>query len=143
MIRSIIPRIFLFLSRIGADPNDSDDLRLQKTLVVGSTLMIIPAGIVWGVTYILFSEPLAALFPLIYVVRSLLSLGLFSIRHDYRAFRFRQLLFILLLPFLGMVAWADSLIQARSFCGHSCVHSVHGLCVNNVNPFAGFSLISV
>jgi len=104
MIRNLFQMVFPLVSRIGADPNDSDDIRLQKTLIAGSTLMIIPAGIVWGVTYFAFGEPLAGLFPLAYAALSLLSLGVFSLTRGYEAFRSRQLLFILLAPFFVMVA---------------------------------------
>ena len=62
------------------------------------------AGVVWGVMYILFNEPLAGAIPLSYSVISLLSILYFGQTRQYRYFRFSQLTLILLLPFLLMIA---------------------------------------
>ncbi len=93
-----------FLSRVGADPDDGDDVRLQKALLVGGSVMFIAAGALWGLMYIFFGEPLAGSIPLGYAVVSLLSLVTFGLTRRYRFFRFSQLLLILLLPFLLMAA---------------------------------------
>jgi len=100
----VINRILTWVVRIGMDPNDDDDIRLQKSLL---TLCAIPfafAGVIWGLTYILLGEPLAGAIPLSYAVISLLSIILFGLTHRYHFFRFSQLTLILLLPFLLMMA---------------------------------------
>jgi hypothetical protein len=45
--------------RIGFDPADDADLRLQKRVLVAIAAMIAPAAVVWGCTYLAFDEPLA------------------------------------------------------------------------------------
>ena len=90
--------------QIGADPADSDELRLQKSLMLGGAFMFIIAGVLWGVIYIALREPLAGSIPIFYSVVSLLSVVLFGLTRRYRLFRFSQLLLILLLPFLLMLA---------------------------------------
>jgi adenylate cyclase len=92
------------VARIGSDPNDDDDIRLQKSLLVICAFPFMVAGVVWGVMYILFNEPLAGAIPLSYSVISLLSILYFGRTRQYRFFRFSQLTLILLLPFLLMIA---------------------------------------
>ena len=104
MIRDVFSRTFSLISRIGADPNDSDDVRLQKALLATGAIMFILAGALWGMMYIAFGEPLAGSIPLSYAAISLLSVLLFSLTHRYRFFRFSQLTLILLLPFLLMLS---------------------------------------
>src|SRR6185503_7915392 len=92
------------VARIGSDPNDDDDIRLQKSLLVICAFPFMFAGFAWGLMYILFNEPLAAAIPFSYGVVSLLSIIYFGRTRQYHFFRFSQLLLILLLPFFLMVA---------------------------------------
>jgi len=55
---------FAWVVRIGADPNDGDDVRLQKSLLAACAFPFAVAGGAWGVMYILFGEPLAGMIPL-------------------------------------------------------------------------------
>jgi guanylate cyclase len=96
--------MLLFVTRIGSDPNDDDDIRLQKSLLVVCAIPFIFAGVAWGVMYILFNEPLAGTIPLSYGIVSFLSIIYFGRTRQYRFFRFSQLVLILLLPFLLMIA---------------------------------------
>ena len=97
-------RILWRIARIGAGPADTDEVRLQKTLLVASTLLMAPAGILWGAIYLYFDEPLAASIPLSYSAASFVSTIIFAVVHRFRLFRFSQLLFSLFLPFLLMLA---------------------------------------
>ena len=63
------------LRQVGADPRDSGEVRSQKTLLATSALMVAPAGVIWGLIYLYFDEPLAAAIPLGYAVLSYASLG--------------------------------------------------------------------
>jgi len=95
------------LSRIGAigyHPDDNEEVKMQKTLLVATAGTMGPMGFLWGGIYFYFNEPLAASIPLSYGVASLVSLAIFSQVKSYRIFRFSQLSFILLLPFLLMLA---------------------------------------
>jgi guanylate cyclase len=91
-------------ARIGADPDDDDDLRLQKSLLVICSFPFTFAGFAWGVMYFLFDEALAGAIPFTYSLISILTFVRFARTHRYAAFRFSQLFLILLLPFLMMAA---------------------------------------
>ncbi len=104
MIQNIIERILPLAARIGADPHDSDEERLQKTLLTLGSFMFILAGAMWSVLYFWFGEYTAASIPLGYAIVSSLSVVLFHVTHRFRLFLFTQLLLILFLPFLLMIA---------------------------------------
>ena len=90
--------------RIGVDPSDSNDIRLQKTLLLFSSLMMASLAICWGIIYIAFGEYLAGAIPLSYSILSFISIFTFSRTRRYRFFRFSQLLLPLLLPFFLMMS---------------------------------------
>jgi len=104
VIQKMFRRALPSIARIGSDPNDEDDIRLQKSLLVVCAIPFIFAGAAWGVMYILFDEPLAGAIPLSYSIISLFSTIRFGRTRQYRFFRFSQLTLILLLPFFLMVA---------------------------------------
>jgi guanylate cyclase len=104
LIQKLIQRILPSVARIGIDPNDSDDMRLQKSLLVLGSFMFIAAGTMWGILYFLFGQFVAGSIPLSYAVVSSLSVIVFHLTRRYRFFLFSQLLLILFLPFLLMIA---------------------------------------
>ena len=104
MIRDFFQRMLPWVSRIGADPTDDDDIRLQKSLLVICAFLFMLAGILWGLMYVVSNEPLAGAIPLSYSFISLLSIIYFGRTRQYHFFRFSQLTLILLLPFLLMMA---------------------------------------
>jgi guanylate cyclase len=81
-----------------------DEDRLQKNMLVASTLMISTLAIFWGLLYIYLGETVAGLIPLSYAVLSYLSLYIFFTTRRYQFFRSSQLLLSLLLPFFLMIA---------------------------------------
>lgn len=87
-----------------ADPTVDDDQRLQQQMLLGGSVMIIVAGTVWGLAYVVLGEPAAGLIPLAYSVISALSIALYRATRRYRFFRFSQLSLILLLPLALQVA---------------------------------------
>lgn len=92
------------IASIGRDPNDGEEIRLQKTLLVFSSLMMATLGVFWGSIYLLaFSEPLAASMPFFYSILSYLSTAYFARTRRYEFYRTSQLFAILLLPFLVML----------------------------------------
>ncbi len=100
----MLQQMLTWAARIGADPNDDDDIRLQKSLLVVCAFPFVFAGLAWGIMYFFFHEPLAGAIPFSYGIFSLLSILHFARTRQYRFFRFSQLSLILLLPFLLMVA---------------------------------------
>lgn len=99
-----IQKLFSSIIRIGADPGDNEDLKLQKSLLVICSFPFMIAGVVWGLMYVKFGEWVAGLIPLSYSVVSLLSIIYFALTKQFSVFRFSQLLFILLLPFFLMLS---------------------------------------
>ncbi len=104
MLKFFTKRVALFIGRIGADPNDTDEIRLQKALMVAGSFMFILAGALWGLLYFALGQRLPGLIPLSYAIISLMSVIHFGLTRQYRFFRFSQLILILLLPFLLMMA---------------------------------------
>jgi guanylate cyclase len=103
-VTALVRRLLAFIGRIGADDKDTDEIRLQKALMVAGSFMFIIAGALWGILYFALGQWLAGSIPFGYSVISLLSIGLFALTRRYRLFRFSQLFLILLLPFLLMIA---------------------------------------
>ncbi|HLF75096.1 MAG TPA: adenylate/guanylate cyclase domain-containing protein [Anaerolineales bacterium] len=104
MLRRLIRRALPWVARIGIDPNDSDEVRLQKSLLVLGSSMFTAAGALWGILYFLFGQFIAGAIPLSYAIVSSISIVIFHLTRRYRFFLFTQLLLILFLPFLLMIA---------------------------------------
>ena len=102
-MKRLMTKYIAWVVRIGEDPNDDDDIRLRKSLLVVCAFLFVGAGAAWGLMYILLGEPLAGMIPLSYAVISMLSILHFGLTRQYHFFRFSQLMLILLLPFLLMV----------------------------------------
>lgn len=103
-MQEFVQRTLPVVARIGADPDDDDDVRLQKSLLVICAFPFMLAGVFWGLLYVFSKEPLAGAIPLSYSVVSLLSILYFGRTRQFQFFRFSQLTLILLLPFLLMIA---------------------------------------
>jgi guanylate cyclase len=103
-MNQLINRALAWAVHIGRDPDDDDEIRLQKSLLTVCAIPFAFAGAIWGLTYILLGEPLAGIIPLSYAVISMLSIVHFGLTCRYHFFRFSQLTLILLLPFLLMMA---------------------------------------
>ncbi|HJW90904.1 MAG TPA: adenylate/guanylate cyclase domain-containing protein [Anaerolineales bacterium] len=100
MVKEHLLSLFTQFSRIGADPQDSDELRLQKAVLVSGSFLFELAGLLWGIIYILLGQVLSGLIPLSYTVVSLVGLVVFARNRRFGFLRFTQLLAILMLPFL-------------------------------------------
>lgn len=103
-MRDLATRILLFIGRVGADPFDTEDMRLQKAVLVAGSIMYIFVGALWGLLYFVFGQRLAGIIPMSYAAVSLISITLFGLTHRYRPFLFSQLVLILLLPFFLTLA---------------------------------------
>lgn len=104
MNSSQLEKIFTRIANIGAKPGDSEDAKLQKSLLVICSFLFIVAGTCWGIMYMLFGEKTASLIPLLYSLVSLASIGFFGLSRKFGIFRFSQILLILLLPFILMLS---------------------------------------
>lgn len=96
--------LFARISAIGIADGDSEEMKLQKSLLVISSIPFIIAGVIWGIMYIMFGEVGSAIIPLAYALFSFSSIIYFGYSHRFDTFRFSQLLLILLLPFILMLS---------------------------------------
>ena len=104
MVRGYFSKMFALLARIGARPDDSEEVRLRKSLLVISTIPFVFVGALWGCLYFSFGEQQAGIIPVSYSLFSIASLIHFGFTGQFRVFRFNQLFLILLLPFALMLA---------------------------------------
>jgi adenylate cyclase len=88
------------LASIGVEPTDPEDVRLAKSVVTLTALLITSLSTVWVVTYFALGLPLSAAIPLTYMVISIASLVVFSRTKRLAFFRTNQLTMMMLLPFL-------------------------------------------
>jgi adenylate cyclase len=91
-----------FLSRIGADPEDDQELRQRKSLLVLLAVLILPVSAVWGSVYLAFGSPVGIV-PFIYFAISIGSLVLFARTRNFRLLLVTQLLDILLTTTAGQM----------------------------------------
>lgn len=103
-MRRFTQRGVTWIAQIGADPNDGDELRLRKSLLVICAFPFMLAGTAWGLMYIGFGEPLAGAIPFSYAIISCASIVYFGLTRRYSFFRFSQLTLVLLLPFFLMAS---------------------------------------
>jgi adenylate cyclase len=104
LIKTLFQRVLPFAARVGFDPSDGDDARLQKTMLLLGSFTFIGAGILWGFLYFSLGEYIAGSIPLGYAIISSLSVAIFHLTRGYKFLLFSQLLLILILPFLLMIA---------------------------------------
>jgi adenylate cyclase len=100
------PRVGLFakaaawLARIGADPQDDEELRQKKALLVLVAVLIAPVSVVWGILYLALGSAVG-IAPLVYCAISVASLVVFARTKNFRFFLVVQLLAILVAPTAG------------------------------------------
>jgi guanylate cyclase len=89
---------------LGSDPADSEEIRLRKILLVGSSYLLLVVTFVWGLIYLYFDEPQVSLIDLVYILVATLNLVWFQRTKQYSLLRFSQLSFGLLAPLLFTIA---------------------------------------
>jgi signal transduction histidine kinase len=99
-MKNILPA----LKRIGIIPEDDEETRLRKSLLVITSILISVAGLIWSFIYILLNETTASFIPFSYSVLSAINITILIFTKRFRYFRFVQLTLTLLLPFLLMIS---------------------------------------
>jgi guanylate cyclase len=90
------------LATIGADPEDDQELRQKKTLLVLLAVLILPVSAVWGSLYLAFGSPVGIV-PFVYFAVSVGSLVVFARTRSFRLLLVAQLLDILLTTTAGQM----------------------------------------
>ena len=90
-----------YVARIGVDPQDDDDTRASKALLVLISVLILPVALLWSTLYLAFGSPVGWV-PLAYFVILLAALVVFSRTRDFGKFLLVGQVAILLAPTLSM-----------------------------------------
>jgi adenylate cyclase len=90
------------LARLGADPEDDEELRQKKTLLVLLAVLILPVSAVWGTAYLALGSPVGTV-PYIYLAVSIGSLVVFARTRSFRLLLVTQLLDVLLTTTAGQM----------------------------------------
>lgn len=88
------------LTAVGSRPADSDEERLQKSLLVGGSFLVLPAAVIWGTLYLILDEALAGAITLGYAAISALSILYLAASGRRQVTSYVQLSCTLVLPFV-------------------------------------------
>jgi adenylate cyclase len=101
-IRTVADRVLASLARIGADPQDDEDTRAAKALLVLISVLILPIALLWACLYLAFGSPVGWV-PLVYFAVLLAAIVVFSRTRDFGQLLLVGQLAILFAPTLSMV----------------------------------------
>ncbi|MGH2538801.1 MAG: hypothetical protein ACRDHL_15540, partial [Candidatus Promineifilaceae bacterium] len=104
MATGVFQRPLRLLDRLGAQPAETPDERLQKNTLMVTILLIASLSLVWIGLYLRFDEPLAAAIPAAYVGISFINLAFYAWKGRYALMRSSQLVMTFLLPLAVMAA---------------------------------------
>ncbi len=120
-LERVLLRLSRLLGQIGAREADPLELRLQKILLVGGSLTILPAAFLWGILYLVYGEVEAAVVTLGYAIINVI--GIFYLAQSGRKHPFAlvQLLCTLVLPLvltvlLGGIVNSSAVILGALMC---------------------------
>jgi adenylate cyclase len=91
-----------YLARVGADPQDDDETRAGKALLVLISVLILPVALLWAALYLVFGSPVGWV-PLAYFVVLLAATVVFARTRDFGMFLRVSQVAILLAPTLSMI----------------------------------------
>src|SRR4051794_22484088 len=99
---SVVNRMRAYLAGIGADPQDDEETRAGKALLVLISVLILPISLLWAALYLAFGSPVGWV-PLGYFVVLLAAIVVFSRTRNFDRFLYVGQMAILLAPTLSMV----------------------------------------
>ena len=103
-ISSCSRRLLGLGGRIGLAAGDSDETALRKRVAIALFAGTLPFTVAWSVIYLAAGAPLAAAIPAFYSVFTPINTLIFARTRNLAIYRFTQLLFVLILPWLVMMA---------------------------------------
>ena len=93
-------KLVALAARLAPILSESVDASLQRLVMVLLAVGTLPLTILWSVIYFIAGAPLAAVAPAVYSVVTPINTVLFAWTHNFRLYRFIQLLMTLVLPWL-------------------------------------------
>lgn len=101
-LRARFDAVLAWLADIGADPDDDNETRLRKALLVLTAVMVLPVSVTWAVLYLTFGA-WTGWVAAVYTLISIASIALFARTRDFATLLRIQLLAILLAPTLSTI----------------------------------------
>ena len=101
-IRAVADRVTAYVTLVGADPHDDEDMRARKALLVLISVLILPISLLWGALYLGFGSPVGVV-PLVYFSVLLGAIAVFSRTRDFPWLLRVGQVDILLAPTLSMI----------------------------------------
>ena len=101
-LRTFVDALLARLAQIGADPQDDEETRLRKALLLLISVLILPISLVWGTLYLAFGTQSGYLAYLYFVV-VVVAIVVFARTRDVGLLLRVQLIDILLAPTLSMI----------------------------------------
>jgi len=95
------------LRTAGVEPDDSEDLRLKKQLLMFAMALTIAVPILWVAIYRMFGVTLSTTLPILYLLLSLANLGIYLVTRDFGRWRLLQLGLFLFFPFVQQLSLGD------------------------------------
>lgn len=92
-----------WVERLTHEESDSSDLGTQKTLVLTFSLIMGVAGLLWGTIYLIWDEPIAAIWPYAYSAFTVANIILLRYHKHFAWFRNFQQILTLMIPFTLML----------------------------------------
>ena len=89
------------LRNAGINPGDSEDVRLQKSLLIFATGLISFASMLWLFIYGQLGPQFSSTIPFVFQLLLISNLAVYFKTHDFNAFRLIQLSIFLFLPFVA------------------------------------------
>ena len=124
------------LSGIGVRPEDDDDLRAKKTLLVLLAVLILPVSLVWGSLYLGFGS-MVGVIPFIYFAVSVGSLLVYARTGNFRSLLVTQLLDVMLTTTIGQMLIGASSRRGASHSGAAWLRSARSCSSRCGRPFGG------
>ena len=81
-------------------PGDDDDTRARKAHFALAMMLVVPAGVVWGLLYLALGATGPSLLPFSYAVLSVIDMAVLRRTRVFRVFQTTQVALIILLPFV-------------------------------------------
>ncbi|HEY7522720.1 MAG TPA: adenylate/guanylate cyclase domain-containing protein [Candidatus Limnocylindrales bacterium] len=101
-LRGAAERAMARLAEVGAEPEDDDEARASKALLLLISILVLPISLIWGSLYLGLGAP-SGLLAFAYFLVSVGAIALFARTHDFALLLRIELLDILLAPNVSMI----------------------------------------
>ncbi|MEQ8363256.1 MAG: ATP-binding protein [Cyclobacteriaceae bacterium] len=92
-------RTLSFLTLLGVNAKDGNDLRARKNLLVYLAIFMSMGGLVWGTLLVSFGLKWQSVYPYGYIIISFINIATFNLHRNFKAARTIQISISMLLPF--------------------------------------------